>query len=604
MSNILKGLQLNELSNDTLASYKKKAGADATASDKAGDTKKADKRFSGIVKATNKQFDNDTKDNSNVQAKTDDKLRAYYAQRKAEKQGVTEGVNHSALQGWDEMDASQKRLALDAAGVMSKYDSAFKSSSQLDDILHAARVKAQNQEDELSMGAGGRRELQRQAKQDFEEQRQQLHKEKMEMERFAWEKANTEAERKHEMAKIDKQYTQELRTLQMSHMQDMEKILHADTHELNKMKAEFNMRQAEREKAKPEPELQDEPENNQGNNFDQDTGEPIRPNKPQQSNQWHTSQQVGYTPAKPTKPGNNSDVADVEPKPNKPLALKEFAPVGGDDREPNEEEILRQLAAKWWLGTEQEMAKAQKTLEVMGWEIGQDESGDDDAGVFVIRAGDEHGDTYIAFNHSDLEELNEAYNNYHANRTGFSRGQRDDERHDLDKPTQVWGLKINGKVWSKGGVDVTFNSKEAALNIRNSILKNRPDLEIGLVTKGGVAEGEGNFAGDTPVNLGGVTVKRLQVGDIVKYFGQKAKILAMSKTGNTSRITIANDMGGVTKDVLTSDLKRTSVDEEKQRLDPKCWSGYKKQGTKMKGDTRVNNCVPVKESAILKGLKL
>jgi len=38
-----------------------------------------------------------------------------------------------------------------------------------------------------------------------------------------------------------------------------------------------------------------------------------------------------------------------------------------------------------------------------------------------------------------------------------------------------------------------------------------------------------------------------------------------------------------------------SVDEEKQRLDPSCWKGYKKQGTKMKGDTKVNNCVP-KES--------
>jgi hypothetical protein len=44
-------------------------------------------------------------------------------------------------------------------------------------------------------------------------------------------------------------------------------------------------------------------------------------------------------------------------------------------------------------------------------------------------------------------------------------------------------------------------------------------------------------------------------------------------------------------------------EEEKQRLDPKCWTGYKKQGTKMKGGTRVNNCVPVKESAILKGIK-
>ena len=33
------------------------------------------------------------------------------------------------------------------------------------------------------------------------------------------------------------------------------------------------------------------------------------------------------------------------------------------------------------------------------------------------------------------------------------------------------------------------------------------------------------------------------------------------------------------------------VAEEKQRLDPSCWDGYKKDGTKMKGDTRVNNCV-------------
>jgi len=50
---------LNELSNDTLGSYKKKAGEQASAADKAGDTKKADKRFSGIIKATKKEFVND-----------------------------------------------------------------------------------------------------------------------------------------------------------------------------------------------------------------------------------------------------------------------------------------------------------------------------------------------------------------------------------------------------------------------------------------------------------------------------------------------------------------------------------------------------------------
>jgi hypothetical protein len=50
-------------------------------------------------------------------------------------------------------------------------------------------------------------------------------------------------------------------------------------------------------------------------------------------------------------------------------------------------------------------------------------------------------------------------------------------------------------------------------------------------------------------------------------------------------------------------VNEQEIDEEKQRLDPKCWTGYKKQGTKMKGDTRVNNCVPVKESSILQGIK-
>jgi len=40
------------------------------------------------------------------------------------------------------------------------------------------------------------------------------------------------------------------------------------------------------------------------------------------------------------------------------------------------------------------------------------------------------------------------------------------------------------------------------------------------------------------------------------------------------------------------------IAEEKQRLDAKCWTGYKKQGTKMKGGVRVNNCVPVEEAEI------
>jgi hypothetical protein len=117
-----------------------------------------------------------------------------------------------------------------------------------------------------------------------------------------------------------------------------------------------------------------------------------------------------YEGAEPRLPGAVSGIKIMTPQQFAGEAnaeLNEFAPVGGDDREPNEEEILRQLAAQWWNGTEQQMAKAQNTLAAMGWEIGQDESGDDDAGVFLVRAGDVNGNSYVAFNHSDLD-LNEA----------------------------------------------------------------------------------------------------------------------------------------------------------------------------------------------------
>ena len=52
---------LEELSTNKLARYKTAAAADAKAADQAGDFKRGDKRFGGIVQATKKQFDNDAK---------------------------------------------------------------------------------------------------------------------------------------------------------------------------------------------------------------------------------------------------------------------------------------------------------------------------------------------------------------------------------------------------------------------------------------------------------------------------------------------------------------------------------------------------------------
>ena len=54
-------MRLDEISNKKLADYKTAAGKDATAADAKGDIAKGNKRFSGIVKATKKQFDTDLK---------------------------------------------------------------------------------------------------------------------------------------------------------------------------------------------------------------------------------------------------------------------------------------------------------------------------------------------------------------------------------------------------------------------------------------------------------------------------------------------------------------------------------------------------------------
>jgi hypothetical protein len=53
-------------------------------------------------------------------------------------------------------------------------------------------------------------------------------------------------------------------------------------------------------------------------------------------------------------------------------------------------------------------------------------------------------------------------------------------------------------------------------------------------------------------------------------------------------------VGGKTYKVTGDTSDEESLDE-KQRLDPKCWKGYRKDGTKMKDGVRVNNCVKVKE---------
>lgn len=93
-------------------------------------------------------------------------------------------------------------------------------------------------------------------------------------------------------------------------------------------------------------------------------------------------------------------------------------------------------------------------------------------------------------------------------------------------------------------------------------------------------------------SLQGYTVKfKPDVMEI--YYGPN---LVYSKSGNYSNPTrgqLGNARARITD--LVNRKKTTESKKTKQRLDPKCWTGYKKSGTKMKGGKRVNNCVKVGE---------
>ena len=121
--------------------------------------------------------------------------------------------------------------------------------------------------------------------------------------------------------------------------------------------------------------------------------------------------------------------------------------------------------------------------------------------------------------------------------------------------------------------------------------------------KQGVAEGSGKNV-----------VKSIKVGnfrhDLVDtgmgwqvriYNGDELYDTGLSKNSEQKGLAALEDAVAYTEKQTRT--KRQGVAEEKQRLDPKCWTGKHKEGTKMKGGVRVNNCVP-NESSIMKGIKV
>jgi len=137
-------VQLDELSTNKLADYKKKAGENASAADKAGDTKTGNKRFSGIMKATRKQFDNDTK------PKTEELSPKQKAMDK-NKNGKIDGSDLAKLRG-EELSPKQKELDKNKNGKIDGSDLAKlrnKSVSE-SDAAYGASLRAKEEKRKMN----------------------------------------------------------------------------------------------------------------------------------------------------------------------------------------------------------------------------------------------------------------------------------------------------------------------------------------------------------------------------------------------------------------------------------------------------------------------
>ena len=222
--------------------------------------------------------------------------------------------------------------------------------------------------------------------------------------------------------------------------------------------------------------------------------------------------------------------------------LNEFAANDGDSS--GEEDALHKYARMWWTGDEATQMQIERALAKMGWEIGEDEGSYDNGGVFVVRAGDENGNSYVSWAAEDLTE-------------GVAEGS--DKYAELSK--KIRDLAQAGKEGEANKLRYELNR----LLMLDRDKKRRQER--------GVAEGsdswgpQGRFVGDTGPTQVSTTVPRVQlrIGDRVVYkpTEQHATIEALSKDGTKARIHIPSPMGGKIFNCQVADLKALGALKEK-----------------------------------------
>jgi hypothetical protein len=78
--------------------------------------------------------------------------------------------------------------------------------------------------------------------------------------------------------------------------------------------------------------------------------------------------------------------------------IKEFSP----SEDGSENEDLYNYAKLWYNGDMSTQEDVEKALDLIGWEIGEVET--EEGGAFIIKSGDENGNTYTSFTPEDLSD--------------------------------------------------------------------------------------------------------------------------------------------------------------------------------------------------------
>ena len=277
--------------------------------------------------------------------------------------------------------------------------------------------------------------------------------------------------------------------------------------------------------------------------------------------------------------------------------LKEFA---ADDGDGGEEDTLRKYAKMWYNGDDSIQQQVEQILDRMGWEIGELES--EEGGAFVIQPGDENGDTYIGFTATDLtDEVDEAYNNYHANRTGFTRPKRDLSGE--GEPQGMFMVMIDGRPWKEFTSNVAFARAKtlADKNPTKKIQVRWPTGELNTV-KGNVDEGRYDSDDYYNPRMSRDYGARNLHTDSGAYEFEK-NVPAGEPGGERGR---PSNLKGISKALPADAFGRTTGkipkgkpgtvhsmmrDIDEDELDENCWKGYHKEGNKELFGKTVPNCV-------------